>query len=294
MAEVVVVGDTVTDVLAHLSASPARGSDVNAEIALRPGGQGAATSAWLAHAGASVHLVSCVGADDAGERLEAALTATGVCTHLQRRSEAATGAIVVLVDRRGERTMLTDRGANRLLRPVPAELVSVADHLHLSGYPLLDEASRGVGRGILEAARQAGLSVSVSPSSRAPLAAAGAGSFLAWTGGADLCLANRDEAAELTGAAEPATAAARLLEHYRAAAVTSGPDGAWFASREHGELHLPAPDAAVVDTTGAGDAFAAGFLAGWLTGAPPVDAVQQGLGLARRAVCGVGSWPGDQ
>src|SRR5262249_2480584 len=127
----------------------------------------------------------------------------GVEPHLAIDESVATGTIVVLVGPDGERTMITDRGANLRLRPadVPATLLDAAALLHLTGYSFFDPRTREVALGLLSAARRRGVPFTVDPGSAAFLAALEPGAFVTWTRGAAVCFPNRDEAAVLTGAA---------------------------------------------------------------------------------------------
>jgi ribokinase len=294
---VVVVGDVMTDVIARVGAPIARGSDTTALIATYGGGSAANTAAWLAAAGVPVTLIGRRGADPLGEAAERALQAAGVRTRLAVDPERPTGACVVLVEPGGERTMLPDRGANRGLLPsdVPAVELAAGRHLHLSGYLLLDGSSRPAALAVLAAARRGGLTVSVDPSSAAPLRALGAERFLAATSGCWLCLPNLDEAEALTGAREPLAAARALARSYREVVVTLGVDGAVWVGKDgrDGVAEAPAvrPPGGTVDTTGAGDAFTAGFLAARLSGAPPTDALSAGAALAAAAVGTAGGRP---
>lgn len=144
-ARIVVVGDIVTDVVAMLSGPLAAGSDTPAGIRVTGGGQAANTAAWLAWRGHPVTLVGAVGADDAGRSRLAELTGLGVRCAVRRYPDDPTGTVIVLAGD-GERTMITERGANLRLAPddVAAALAEAPDaaHLHLSAYTLLD-AGRG-------------------------------------------------------------------------------------------------------------------------------------------------------
>ena len=278
----VVVGDVATDVVAVLSGEPAPGSDRPASIRSRGGGAGANVAVHLAALGTPVVLAGCVGDDPAGVALVAELTAAGVGLALRTVPGTATGTIVSLVEPGGQRSMLADRGANLHLRAGDVPAPRPGEHLHLSGYTLLDERPRAAGLAALAAARAAGCTVSVDPASTGPLTAYGVDRWLADTAGADLLLPNADEARLLTGCADTADAARALAAAHPAVAVTLGADGALWAA---GDLlvHRPAHPADVVDTTGAGDAFTAGLLAVWL-GAPGGDpAVALDAGLARAA-----------
>jgi ribokinase len=198
---------------------------------------------------------------------------------------AATGTIVSLVEPGGQRSMLADRGANLALRPEDVPALPAGGHLHLSGYTLLDRGPRAAGLAALEAAVVAGCTVSLDPASSGPLTRYGVDRWLADTATATLLLPNADEARLLTGCAEAAAAARALARRHPVVAVSLGAEGALWAS---GDLlvHRPAHPAEVVDTTGAGDAFAAGLLAAWLAApqADPAEALDAGLALAAEIV----------
>ncbi len=292
VARVVVLGDIVVDVVAAMSVPVARGSDSPAHIRYAAGGAGANVAAWLADLGEPVSLIGRVGADDAGNRCLASLTAAGVELSVAVDPEATTGTVIVLVDPNGERSMVPDRGANLGLRPadVDKRLFVPGDHLHLSGYPLLDQSSSAAACHALLLARRAGMTVSVDPASTAPLHAFGVDRFLDLTEGVDLLLPNRAEAQLLTGWSDPLAAAEWLAHRYGAVVVTCGSDGAiWASNGEKGQV--PAQPAPVVDTTGAGDAFAAGLLAAKVMSQPLPDCVRAGTVAAARAVGIVGAQP---
>ena len=289
MTRVLVVGDLVTDVLAMASGPIAEGTDTVAAISMTGGGSAANTAAWLARTGRPVTLVAAVGQDAAGEQRVAELEAAGVNCVLARRGTTGT---VVVVTTGAERSMLCDRGANASLTPddVDRGLAAAADgvHLHVSGYPLLDPRTLAAGRHALAAAREQGLSVSVDAASAGPLRSAP--DFLSWVRGADLLFANRDEAGVLAGDGTPEEQARRLAIGVGAAIVKLGGDGAIWASGDE-VVRVPAAAATVVDVTGAGDAFAAGAVAAWLSGAQPAEVLQSGAALAAEAVSQPGARP---
>jgi ribokinase len=296
MSAVLVVGDIVTDVLAIHSGPLAVDSDTMARISLTGGGSAANTAAWFAYAGTAVHLVGVVGDDAAGADRLAELTAAGVgVTPIRRSSEAPTGTVIVLAQAQ-DRTMLCDRGANHLLTPSDVDkALSTLDglrHLHLSGYTLLDDSSRPAGRYALRAAAERGLTTSVDAASAAPLRRIGGPDFLDWIRGTDLLLANLDEAQALTSSTMDAAVAARALTlGVPCVVVKQGPDGATWATRDGALLTQPAEPATVLDSTGAGDAFAAAFIAARLTGATPQAALHAAVALGAQAVTLLGGRP---
>lgn len=282
---VVVVGDLATDVVARLRGPIAAGSDAAVSVMTTGGGSGANVAAWLRTTGTPVAFVGRIGDDASGRARVDEFQTLGVDVHVAVDERHPTGTVVVLVDGDGERTMLPDRGANLLLNPadIPARLFAAGRHLHLSGYALLDPGSRAAGRHALTLARGAGMSVSVDPSSAQPLVSLGRDHFVSWTRGADLCLPNLAEARVLTGLEGADDAAAHLAGDYGEVVVTLGADGAVW-SDGHRHVRCPARPAAVRDTTGAGDAFTAGFLAGYVTGACVEEQLQRGTDLAAQAV----------
>ncbi|WP_428966929.1 carbohydrate kinase family protein [Micromonospora fluostatini] len=289
-----VVGDVTTDVVAVLAAPLAFGSDTPGTIRTLPGGQGANTAAWLAWLGRRVTLVGAVGDDDAGRDRLRELTAAGVDCAVRRCPGVPTGVVLVLSQAR-DRTMVSQRGANLCLDgdDVVDVLTTTTDagHLHLSGYPLLDAPSRAGGLRALDEARRRGLTTSVDAASAHPLRGAGPERFLTWVAGVDVLLANADEAAVLTGTADPGEAVRHLTRIARHAVVKLGRDGALWCEVGGRLHHADAPTVPVVDSTGAGDAFAAGLLAAWVDGAPPLAAVRHGCALGSRAVTTVGGRP---
>ena len=280
---VVVLGDVNTDVVVVLSGEPAPGSDRPASIATRGGGAGGNVAAHLAQLGTSVQLVGCVGDDPAGAGLSAELSAAGVRLALRTVPGSATGTVVSLVETDGSRSMLADRGANLELAPDDVVVPARGGHLYVSGYTLLDPRPRTAGLVALQAARAAGCTVSVDPASTEPLRQYGVERFLADTAGATLVLPNVAEARVLTGCADVAEAARALAGHYPVVVVKLGADGALWVTSELA-VHRPAHPATVVDTTGAGDAFAAGLLSVWLAAPDVAPQVALEAGLARAAL----------
>lgn len=290
---VVVVGDVMADVVVRFKGPFAPASDTPSAITLASGGSAANEAVWCAAAGADVTLVAAVGEDVLGASAAAELAASKVTMRLSRVAGATTGVVVSLVRESGERSMLTDRGANLRLEAgdLPDELFSPGAHLHLSAYVLYDETTRPVAERALSLAATRAMTASVDPCSVSPLLAFGAEAFLAATTTASWCFANRDEAAALTGRDEPARAAALLGACYGEATVTAGADGA-FIAHEGNVLHVPARATRVVDTTGAGDAFTGTYLAHRLVGEDPESAAVAAVAAASRVVAEPGARPG--
>jgi sugar/nucleoside kinase (ribokinase family) len=283
----------VNDVIVRPLDGVARDSDARAAIMTCPGGSAANQAAWLAHLGAEVIFAGRAGAGDADyHRRE--LARDGVRAHLAADSAAQTGSIVVMVAPDGERTMFTDRGANLRLRrsDVPARLLDGAAALHLTGYTFCEPPLLEVALWLLDQARSRGLAVTIDPGSAAFLARMPPGAFLRWTEGAALCFPNRDEAAVLTGEADPAAMAARLTGHYGAVVLKLGGEGCLVAARGTAPARVPAHPADATDTTGAGDAFCGAFLSRWLADSRDlVGAAEFAAKVAATAVTRLGARP---
>jgi sugar/nucleoside kinase (ribokinase family) len=278
---VVVVGDIGVDVLVAPHTPAVAGADVPARIRSEAGGAGANTAAWLAHLGAEVTLVARVGADAAGREAVAELATAGVLPAVTVDADAPTCTVVVLVED-GERTMLSDRGAAARLRPADLPALDGADHLHLSGYVLLEPSSRPAGLAALTAARAAGMTTSVDPQAAPALTA----EFREWVRGVDLLLPNADELAALGGSANDLTTTGTA----RAVAVTDGARGARWID-DAGRWDAAAQPVDVVDPTGAGDAFDAGLLVAWLGGTDQGGSLRAGCAAGAAAVRRRGARP---
>jgi sugar/nucleoside kinase (ribokinase family) len=257
---VTTLGDLLLDVIVRLDGPLVPGDDRPAETRTGAGGQAANVAAWAAALGADARFVGKRGADAAGELLAAELRARGV--DVAGPVEGRTG-VVVSIASGGDRSMASDRGAAPSLRPDEVEPAWFdCDVLHLSGYSLLREpiastAARGV-----ELARAAGARVSVDVST--------------WTLVDDAFRRRvRGLRPDVVFANAPERAAFGELDV--SWVVKHGADGV----EVDGGL-LPSLATNVVDTTGAGDAFAAGFLVG---------GAQLGLEAAARCCATLGAMP---
>jgi len=218
----------------------------------------------------------------------------GVDARLVMDPERPTGSCVVMITHKGDSTMLSDPGANAALSPddLPKDLFAPGSHLHISGYTLLNEGSRPAAITAMNYARQADMTISVDAASVAPLERVGAEPYLELTNGATLLFVNHAQAGVLTGRDDPGQAARVLTAWYPQVVVKLGPDGALFANGRPDAIHAPAQvTEQVLDGTGSGDAFCAGFLIPWLDKKPPLEALVSGCRLAARARSLVGARP---
>ena len=295
MARVVVIGDLMTDTVAHAMLPLAKASDTPATVTMHGGGSGANIAAWLAVDGTEVAFVGRRGADIAGRNRDMELMGYGVDARLVMDPERPTGTCVVMVTHKGDQTMMSDPGANAALSPddLPKDLFTPGCHLHVSGYTLLNTGSRQATLAAISMARRAGMTISVDGASSAPLERAGAEPFLQMTNGATLLLVNAEQGRVLTGRPEPEQAARVLNAWYPHVVMKLAAQGALFYANGRPEpVRVPAPPIErIIDRTGAGDAFCAGFLPAWLDKKPPGEALTSGCRLAAMALGLIGARP---
>jgi sugar/nucleoside kinase (ribokinase family) len=286
---ILVIGDVMTDVIVRPQGPLARGSDRRASIILQPGGSAANQAAWLASFGVSVDFVARVGAADVQSETPR-LRAIGVTPHLIGDRTHETGRLIALIDANGERSFLTDRGANEALEAgdIPGALIEGAALIHLSGYSFFAPSPRAA---VLDVMRRAGEKpVSVDPASAEFLREIGAEAFLRLTRGAATLFPNEDEAAILAGSDDAETQSARLAAHYPLVVIKRGPAGAEAAQGAR-RWRVEAPTIEAVDTTGAGDAFVAAFLSQRLSGADVQPALERAAAAGAAASMTIGGRP---
>ncbi len=262
---IVCLGDLLLDVIVRLSQPLAEGADADAVTRLGPGGQAANVAAWIAELGGEARFVGKRADDEAGRAAAAGLARYGVDVRGPVVT-GRTGTVVSLVGVDGARTMASDRGVSPDLRAdeLDPAWLDGCTHLHLPGYSLLRSPIDGAALRAAELAPR----VSVDLSS--------------WSSIRDFGPARFRERLE---ALRPAIVFANEDEER----IIGGPlDGTeWVLKRgalgaRFGELELPAVAATPIDTTGAGDALAAGYL---------VDGPEQALAAAARCVAQLGSMP---
>ena len=276
----VVLGDLLLDVAIVPKVPLALATDVPGRVSLRQGGSAGTTARWLARLGARSLLITAVGRDAVGRALLDDLRGDGVTLRALRPAGVRTGRIAALVGAAGERSFVADRSAADMLAPADlrAEWFAGADLLHLPMYSLVGEPLGSAGRRAVELARSGHALVSVDLASSVPMLSDGRRA--AWdrvaSAAPDILFATHSEARALlgTGSVE------RLLDLAPIAVVKRGAQGATVLARATAadgrrvRFEVATLPIAAADTTGAGDAFDAGFLVSWLR------ARQDGTGLS--------------
>ena len=279
----------MTDVIVRPEGPLARGSDRRASIAIHPGGSAANQAAWLASFGVAVDFVARIGSADV-ESETARFKAIDIVPHLVGDRTRETGRLVALIDTDGERSFLTDRGANEALEAgdIPDALIEGAALIHLSGYSFFASSPRAA---VFDVMRRAGdKPISIDPASAEFLREVGADKFLAWTRGAAILFPNEEEAAILARSVDPETQCARLAARYPLVVIKRGAAGCEAAAGEK-RWRVNAPKTEAIDTTGAGDAFVAAFLSHRLSGADIQPALERAAAAGAAASSSVGGRP---
>jgi sugar/nucleoside kinase (ribokinase family) len=271
--DVIAVGDVMLD---GTLPAPVAGGRVHGRIELRAGGSAANAALAAARLGARAAVVGRVGADPAGRLVGDALAAAGVEALLAHDVEARTGCVVVV----GGTSIVADPGASARLAPDDLPATLEAGAVLVSGYALLQPGPEAAARAALERARTDWLAVDAA--SARLVAAFGVDRFLEATATAGVLLVNADEARTLTGL-EAGDAARALARRYRVVCVKLGRAGAIAASGED-VVQVEVEPLDNIDTLGAGDAFAGGFLLSLARGVDLVTAVRAGCDTATAAL----------
>ena len=277
MRRVVVLGDVMLDVIVRRLAPLAPTSDTPSNIRVGRGGSGASLALAVAASGHEVIYVGAAGDDGAATIVRDALRGGNVTAQLESVA-ATTGTVVSLVGDDGQRAMLTDRGANSQLSEsfVLGRLAVPFDHLHVSGYVLLDPATRAIGVAALALAKERRRSASVDVCSVSPLRQMTPAVFLEAASGASQIFANEEEALVLTGTNDVADALESLAARFHEVVITRGAHGAIAAVGET-RSRVRAHDVTVLDTTGAGDAATGTYLGARLREELPERALEEAM-----------------
>jgi ribokinase len=252
------------------------------------GGSAANTIVGLARLGVSTGFIGAVGKDSDGDFLIAELQREGVDTSAVARLDAPTGIIIALVDEKGERTMYAYPGANDLLRLTEESITyaSRAKYLHFSSF--VGEYGFEAQRALLAKFKKQKLSFAPGMLYAKERCLVELKEFIS---ASEVIFLNKEEAFHLTGNEYERGAEMLLDMGARIVVVTLGEKGCFIAS-DREKLRVPAFKTEVVDTTGAGDAFAAGFLYGMLKSYDLESCGKLGNFVAARCIAQVGARAG--
>jgi sugar/nucleoside kinase (ribokinase family) len=293
-AKVLCIGDVMLDVVTKIDVMPSQinyGSDTPAKISTHGGGAAGNVAAWLTRTDARATIVGHVGNDAAGSALVTEFDALGVRHHNLVVDNGHSGVVVVLVDPTGERTMFPDNGANSGLHIGDLPDLEGYNAVYLSGYSPLDPQSLVGIMEMISKIRAAGLAIYFDPASVGGMKAVPIAEVRSWLPLMDVLLLNEEEAAYLSGTTDNEAALEYLLGSCETVVIKRGPHGAIGKRRGSETFSVPAFPTTVVDTTGAGDSFAAGFISYFATKKDLARALLVGAEVAAHCVAIVGARP---
>jgi len=291
---VLCIGDVMLDVIARISVSPQKinyGSDTASRISTSSGGAAGNVAAWLTRTDARSTIVSHVGDDPAGSAIMAEFDALGVAHGDLVIPGETSGVVVVLVDSSGERTMFPDKGANSRLTIADLPDLSNFQAIYISGYALLNPLARDGVLAMIEKIKADGLPIYFDPASVGSMKDVTDKELHTWFSFMDVLLLNEEESIYLTGSVDIERALDYLLDFSQVVVIKRGSAGAIAKARGFDSISVAAVATTVVDTTGAGDSFAAGFIASFSKNRDLTAALQAGGELAAGCVAIVGGRP---
>ena len=279
------------DVTVLLNRPIVEGLETRAKISTQGGGAAANVASWLAFNKTPSYLVVRIGDDSAGQTLITELDSYGVEHSSRVIPNTNTGVVVVIVGSEGERTMFPDSGANSGLGLTDLPDLSQFSAVYISAYSLINTQSRAGVLDIINSIKAAGLRIILDPATVGVLMEVGVKAATEWLDLIDTIILNEEESHFLTGKDNPVEAAAKLLERVNTVVIKRGSNGALGQVRGGQLIQVEAKKTTVVNTTGAGDAFAAGFISIWAENGPLIDALESGADLASHCVALVGARP---
>ena len=293
-AKVLCIGDVMLDVVTKIEVMPSEisyGSDTPAKISTHGGGAAGNVAAWLTRTDARATIVGHVGNDAAGSALVSEFDALGVRHHNLVVENGHSGVVVVLVDPTGERTMFPDNGANSGLHIGDLPELEGFNAVYISGYSPLDPLSLTGVKEMIAKIRSAGITIYFDPASVGGMKEVAIEEVKSWLPLMDVILLNEEEAIYLSGASDIEVALDYLLTQCQTVVIKRGSHGAIGKSRGGESVSVPAIPTTVVDTTGAGDSFAAGFISYFATKKDLARALMAGAEVAAHCVAIVGARP---
>jgi sugar/nucleoside kinase (ribokinase family) len=293
-ARVLCIGDVMLDVVTKIAVTPDKinyGSDTPAQISTHGGGAAGNVASWLTRTDARATIVGHVGNDSAGSALVHEFDALGVQHHNLVVDKGNSGVVVVLVDPTGERTMFPDNGANSGLHIGDLPELDGYNSVYISGYSPLDPLSRTGIKEMITKIKAAKLPIYFDPASVGGMKEVAIDEVKSWLPLMDVLLLNEEESIYLTGESDVEKSLDILLTSCETVVIKLGSRGAIGKSRGGQSISIPAVPADVVDTTGAGDSFAAGFIAHYTTTKDLHHGLIAGAEVAAHCVAIVGARP---
>jgi sugar/nucleoside kinase (ribokinase family) len=288
------LGDLLLDLVVRFDPQSGEADTGEDAVQLWPGGSAANFAAWAAREGAEVRFVGRVGRDLPGEMLVRSLQDTGVSSAVRVVDQAPTGRVLVMVDSEGTRRMWSYPGASATIAvdDLDAAWFDGLDAYHLTGYSLLREGPRTAALEALRLARASGTPIcTLDPNPSHLILDFGLERYLNMLSECrfDIIFPNLEEGALLSGRETPEEIVGALLSLSPMVVLTLGNRGCKVSTREGTFTVDPEPVEVVRDATGAGDAFAAGYVVEYVRSRDLLSAARAANRLAGRVVSRVGA-----
>ena len=289
--KVLCIGDVMLDVVVVLQAPINYGEDTPSKITTHGGGAAGNVASWIAHTGTAASIVARIGSDSAGAAITSEFEDLGVDYSSLRKTTDATGVVVVVVDKKGERTMFPETGANSGLVVTDMPNLAGFDAAYISGYALLNPLSRPGVLAMIDAIKSAGLPIFYDTVTVGAMREVDRALIQSWLPLMDYVLPNEEEALYVADTPDIDSALTKLLELCPAVIIKRGAGGAVAQERGGNRIDVDAMKTEVADTTGAGDSFAGGFIAAKISGSDLTASLKAGVTLAAKCVANIGARP---
>ena len=280
------------DIVAQIPTSPHDlhlGNDTTTVISTHGGGAGGNVASWLAVLGNDVTMVGRIGDDAAGAAITTEFDALGVSYGDIVKEGLHTGVVICLVDPSCERTMLADNGANAGLSIDDLPALDGVNAIYITGYAPLAPLSR---IGVLEMVRVINtrdIPIFFDPATVGGMKDVPIDEIISWCGLMNTLIMNEEEAIYLSGSSDLEAALEFFLEYAQRAIIKRGSQGAIGLERGGKFISIGTHATQVVDTTGAGDSFAAGFIDAITSGSNFAQAIERASAVAAHCVAIVGA-----
>ena len=291
MSRILCIGDAALDVIVKMQTEIHVGSDTASQISMHGGGAAANTATWLAQLGHSVFFSCRLGDDAAGRAISSEFNLWKIEHRKTFLENEKTGVVVVLVDDKGDRTMFPDSGANSGISERDLPDLRGFDAAYLSGYSLFNPLStNGVLRMVNEI-REVGIPLIFDPASVGTMMAFNRKRVIETLALMDITIMNEDEARYIADCDSLDEALDYITEIVSIVVIKTGSSGAIARIRGSNTVMSHADAVNAIDTTGAGDAFAAGFIPLWLESKDLLASMNAGNEVARQCVAIIGARP---
>lgn len=291
MSRFLCIGDAALDVIVKMQTELHVGSDTSSQISMHGGGAAANTATWLADLGHDVYFSCRLGDDAAGRAIASEFDQWGIEYREEFLTNEKTGVVVVLVNNVGERTMFPDSGANSGIDEKNLPPLIGFDAAFLSGYSLFNPLSTSGVLRMISMIKAANIPLIFDPASVGTMTAFGRQQVLEILHLMDIVLMNDDEARFITATDDLKSALSFLTSIIPIAVIKTGSSGAIAQLRGGVLVESNTQAITAIDTTGAGDAFAAGFIPHWLQSHDLMESMKAGNEVARRCVAIIGARP---